>query len=258
VTLFRRLAPMVLLTGPALAATLCAREAPGGLALLASPQSASPSGIETGASPAGDRQSGAAQVSFSYENPQLQPAKYVLVVQENGSGHYQSETGSAVLDHKELPVRAQDRPIQISPATRNAIFAAARHSKYFSISCDSGATHIAFQGKKTLEYNGPDGHGSCTYNWSKDKQIGNLTDTFQGVAATLEEGAKLEVEYEHSRLSLDTELELLTGLVHDGRALELNNIAPILKKIAEDDAILKRAQRRAQDLLANTNSTTPH
>jgi hypothetical protein len=255
VTLLRRLALIVLLAGPALAATLSA-EAPAGVPFLSSPQSGSPSGGDSAGGSADDRQSGPAHVSFTYENPQLQPAKYVLVVQENGSGHYQSQTGPAVLDQTQLPVRGQDRVIQISPATRNAIFAAARHSKFFSISCDSGGAHIAFQGKKTLEYSGPDGHGSCTYNWSKDKQIENLTDTFQGLAATLDEGAKLETEYEHSRLTLDTELELLAGLVHDGRALELNNIAPILKKIADDDAILKRAQRRAQDLLANANSAT--
>lgn len=239
-------AVMVLLAGVAFAAVSSS-----GAAATPVPPSWSPSHLESFAAAGGD--SGGAQISFTYENPKLQPAKYVVTLQENGSGHYLSETGAAVLDHTQLPVRGQDRPIQISAGTRDLIFTAARQSKYFSIPCDSGAKHIAFQGMKTLAYSGSDGHGSCSFNWSKDKQIQNLTDKFQAIASTLEEGAKLEVEYEHSRLSLDGELELLAGLVHDSRALELNNIAPILNKIAEDDAILKRAQRRARDLLAMAN-----
>jgi hypothetical protein len=194
-----------------------------------------------------------AQVRFAFENPQLQPAKYVLAVEENGSGHYSSERGAAVLDNTQFPVPNQDRAIQISPATRDTIFAAARNSKYFAIPCESGGNRVAFQGKKTLEYSGAGGHGSCTFNWSKDKQIELLADIFEGIAATLDEGARLEVEYEHSRLTLDAELETLTELVHDGRAIELNNIAPILTKIAEDDAVLKQAQRRARDLLSGAN-----
>jgi hypothetical protein len=251
VTVLRSFARLVLLAGVAFAAVLSF-----GAALTPVAPPWSPPGLESLASSGGDSQPGGAQISFSYENPKLQPAKYTIVLQENGSGHYLSETGAAVLDHTQLPVRGQDRPIQISAETRDLIFAAARHSKYFSIPCDSGAEHIAFQGKKTLEYSGSDGRGSCTYNWSKDKQIQILTDKFQAIASTLEEGAKLEVEYDHSRLTLDGELELLAGLVHDGRALELNNIAPILKKIADDDAILKRAQRQARDLLAIANPAT--
>jgi hypothetical protein len=38
-------------------------------------------------------------------------------------------------------------------------------------------------------------------------------------------------------------------MVHDGRALEVENIAPVLQAIAGDDAVLKRVQRRAQALL---------
>jgi hypothetical protein len=65
----------------------------------------------------------------------------------------------------------------------------------------------------------------------------------------MDEGSKLKRQYEHGRLSLDSELEFLDQMVHDGRALEVENIAPVLQAIAGDDAVLKRVQRRAQALL---------
>jgi hypothetical protein len=70
------------------------------------------------------------------------------------------------------------------------------------------------------------------------------------MAATMEEGSKLKRQYEHGRLSLDSELEFLDQMVHEGRAIELENIAPILQTIAGDDAVLQRVQRRAKALLA--------
>lgn len=191
-----------------------------------------------------------AQIRFSYENSKLQPSQYVLTIREDGSGRYQSEAStSPSTDQSDLPTVGQDRAIQISSARRAKIFAAARRSKYFNISCDTGDSHLAFQGTKTLAYDGADGHGNCTYNWSKDKQIDMLTSEFQGIALTLETGARLEIEYLHSRLRLDAELDQLSQLVQQGQAIELANIAPCLQKIAGDDAILHTAQRRARELL---------
>ncbi len=191
----------------------------------------------------------AAQVRFTYQNPQLQPAKYSLTVNQDGSGSYHSEIGDAPQDKEEAPTRPQDRAIHISKVTRDKIFAVARQNKYFAIACDGGGKHVAFQGTKTLEFKGREGQGSCTYDWSKNKSVEELTNIFEGISLTLEEGAKLQMEYEHSRLSLDPELELLDQLARQGRALEFGNIASILRTIANDQAVLKRVQRRAQDLL---------
>ena len=191
---------------------------------------------------------GVAQIRFVYENPKLQPPKYVLTVGEDGNGHFRSESGGPVPnDGESMP--AQDQSIHISKALREAMFATARKSKLFAIPCDDGAKNIAFQGTKTLQYEGPEGKGSCTYNWSKFAQIDRLTDQFEAMAATLEEGGKLQRQYEHGRLSLDSELEALDQMVRDGRAIEVENIAPILQTIAGDEAVLQRVQRRARALL---------
>lgn len=191
-----------------------------------------------------------AEIRFSYENPQLQPAKYVITIKESGSGHYSSQAGQAPQDASQGPlIRGQDREIYISKAAREALFAAARQSRFFAIPCEGGGSRVAFQGTKKLEYSGPDGQGNCTFNWTKIKQIQSVTDECEGISFTLEEGARLQVEYDHSRLNLDPELELLDHMAREGRASELQNIAPILKQIAGDEAVLKRAQRRAAGLL---------
>jgi hypothetical protein len=191
---------------------------------------------------------GAAQIRFTYENPKLQPAKYVVTVGEDGNGHFRSEPGG-ITDGQSMPSEPLDRPIHISKAVRDGMFAAARKNKLFAFSCDDGGKNIAFQGTKTLEYEGSEGKGSCMYNWSKNAQIDKLTDQFEAMAATLDEGSKLEREYAHGRLSLDSEIEILDQMVHDGRAIELENIAPILQTLAGDDAVLQRVQRHARAML---------
>jgi hypothetical protein len=192
----------------------------------------------------------AGQIRFTYENPKLQPHKYLFVVEEDGSGHFRSESSPTPADGAEMSSESQDRSIHVSKALRGAMFSTARKNKFFAISCDDGGKNIAFQGTKTLAYDGDDGKGSCTYNWSKNAQIDKLTDQFEAMAATLDEGSKLQRQYEHGRLSLDSEIELLDQMVRDGRAIELENIAPILKTLAGDDAVLQRVQRHARALLA--------
>jgi hypothetical protein len=191
-----------------------------------------------------------AQIRFSYENPKLQPPKYALTVNEDGSGHFRSEgQGPASDDPGSVPAEPQDRPIHISKAMRETMFVTARKNKLFAFACDDGAKNIAFQGTKTLQYEGPEGQGSCTYNWSKNAQIDKLTDQFEAIAATLDEGSKLQRQYEHGRLSLDSEMEILEQMVREGRAIEIENIAPLLKTLAGDEAVLQRVQRRARTLL---------
>jgi hypothetical protein len=194
--------------------------------------------------------SSVAQIRFTYENPKLHPPRYVVTVGEDGNGHFRSEAGGPPpADGESMPAEAQDLPIHVSKAVRESMFATARKSKRFALACDDGGKNIAYQGTKTLAYEGPEGQGSCTYNWSKLSQIDKLTDQFEAIAATLDEGSKLQRQYEHGRLSLDTELELLDQMVRDGRAIEVENIAPLLRTLAGDDAVLQRVQRRARALL---------
>ena len=192
-----------------------------------------------------------ATVTFRFENQQLQPPTYVITVHEDGTGHFHADPGHASPDDTAaLPSEGQDRAIQITSPTVERIFEIARAKKYFNITCETGDSHLAFTGKKELSYQGSDGHGSCTYNYSKDPKIQWLTTEMQGIAATLEEGRRLQLEHEHGRLSLDAELETLEQMAMNGQALELQNVAETLIAIVKDDAVLQRAQKRARHLLA--------
>lgn len=192
-----------------------------------------------------------ATVTFHFENAQLQPSKYLITLHEDGTGHFHADAGpSSPEDPVALPSEGQDRSIQVTSPTVERIFEIARAKKFFNMACENGDAHIAFTGKKELSYQGADGHGSCDYNYSKDLKIQWLTTEMQGIAATLEEGRRLQLEHDHGRLSLDAELETLEQMAMNGQALELGNIAPILLAIVKDDAVLQRAQKRARHLLA--------
>src|ERR1700761_8417234 len=52
----------------------------------------------------------AAQIRFTYENPKLQPHKYVITVAEDGSGHFTSEV-TPTPDDQGMGSASQDRPI---------------------------------------------------------------------------------------------------------------------------------------------------
>src|SRR5579859_7320263 len=199
-----------------------------------------------------------ATVQFHYENQALRPPKYAITLHEDGSGQFHAEGSPANPDDAAaLPSEAQDRTIQLTASTTQRIFKVDREKKFFATACDSGDAKVAFTGKKLLSYEGPDGHGACTYVYSKDQQIAWLTAEMQGIAATLEEGRRLELQHEHGRLSLDAELETLETMVQNGQATELETIAPILIVIVKDDAVLERAQKRARHLLTIIDAATP-
>ena len=203
-------------------------------------------------------QPGGAQVRFDYENKQLQPAKYSFVIDESGAGHFHSEPGDpppADTPSYQALAEALDRPVQLSKPVVDQIFSTARVEKFFAIHCEDGKDKIAFQGTKQLSYQGPEGSGSCTYNWSKSAGIEKLTTLFESIAFTLEEGRRLAVEHKHDRLALDAELGNLLTAVKDGRALEVQSIQPVLEEIAEDEAVMDRARQRAKKLLDAGNTT---
>ena len=109
---------------------------------------------------------------------------------------------------------------------------------------------VAFQGWKKLSYAGPEGHGSCTFNYSKDKEIQALGDQLSGVAETLLAGARLESLWQHDPLGLDKEMEYLQEAAKDGRVQQIVAIKQILVKLEEDPGVLDRVRKRARLMLA--------
>jgi hypothetical protein len=189
------------------------------------------------------------QVDFS--NPQLQPPQWTLTLRADGSGHYRSQMGrSPDGGWKEIEAPAVDRDVRVSRDFAKHVFEVAQSHRWFNVKCESHLK-VAFQGWKTLTYAGPQGKGSCTFNYSRDKDIQELGDSMLAVAQTIEEGARLQVLLEHDRLGLDQEMEFLTEAVADGRAQQIETIHDILERLAQDDEVLERVRKRAKTLLAH-------
>jgi hypothetical protein len=208
------------------------------------------------ASPASLAAAEDATVTYHFENPQLQPAIYTVTMHQDGSGQFHSEPGSApAADTDGVAPRAMDREIHLGEGLRRQIFAYAHTHKHFGISCDSGNMHLAFTGKHTFSYAGPDGQGACTFNYSKDAVLERFSGQMMAFAFTLEEGRRLVVEHTHSRLSLDAELETLQEAVKDNRAIGLENISTELQAIVDDPNVMLRARNRAQSLLKSDTAS---
>jgi hypothetical protein len=198
--------------------------------------------------------SSGAQIRFEFENAQLQPSRFDMVIHEDGSGHFQSVTGPiSVKDSGGIEAGPLNRDIAIQEPLLSTLFATAHARKNFAVECEAKAK-VAYRGNKILSYQGPDGHGTCTFNWSKDNQIQKLADQLESVAMTLEYGRRLEVEHQHNRLGLDAELEFLADAVKDGQALEIENIAPTLQSIVDDETVMNRARQRAKVMLSGAKS----
>ena len=187
----------------------------------------------------------AATVTFQYANAGLDPSAYTLVIHEDGTGHYQSKPGAAAPPDSS----GLDRGVAIGQPLRTQIFAVARHNHLFATECAVKAGHVAYTGDKTFSYQGPEGTGSCTFNYARAAPLQALASSLIAVARTLEEGRKLESLLAHDKLGVDAEIEELGNEQADGRALEIANIAPVLRAIAADEQVLHRARTRAQALI---------
>jgi hypothetical protein len=142
-----------------------------------------------------------------------------------------------------------DRDVQVSGEFASRVFQTARSRNFFRLECESHLK-VAFQGWKKVSYVGPDGQGSCQFNYAKDKEIQALGDSLVAVAETVVEGARLEVLLLHDPLGLDQETEFLVEAAGDGRVQQICTIRGILERLAGDDAVMERVRRRARALLA--------
>ncbi len=186
-----------------------------------------------------------AHVSFTVEDPQIQPRAYTLDINEDGSGAYTATYESPSVQHV-------NRPIHIQGPLVSRLFQAARKDHFFASDCADRHRRVAFTGKKTLAYSGPDGSGSCTFNYSREQDVNQITAALVAVGYTLQVGNRLRQEHRYDRLSLESELESLQEAVREGRALETENIAPELEAIADDNAVMDLARARARSLLQTT------
>lgn len=196
-----------------------------------------------------------ARIVYTFDHPQLQPTRYTITIDESGMGHFVSQPGPADPNSTDDVFPApMDRDIRLDDSLRAGLFSYARAHGYFDARCDRGNAGLAFTGNKTLAYTGPDGHGTCAFIWASDPVLQRLADQLNAVAFTIEIGRRLDVEVQHDRLGLDSELETLQDAIKDQRASDLPNIAGELQAIAGDQQVMDRARKRASALLSRCDS----
>ena len=189
-------------------------------------------------------------VTLEYLNENLQPSHWVLTIHSDGSGKYDSFPGEgAGTDGNRIREVEVHRRLHLSQKFVERVFATAHQRNLFHYQCES-RLKVAFQGEKRLSYDGPDGSGSCSYNYSKDNQIQALGESLLAVESTIEFGERLEVLEQHDRLGMDREMAALYEASQSGSALEVGAIQETLERIVADEQVLERVRRKARLLLA--------
>ena len=190
---------------------------------------------------------------IDFSNPGLTPSQWTLEFHPDGSGHFHSLRGNAAgQDVKVLEAPNINRDIQVSAKFAEHAFQVAHRHKLFNSGCESHLK-VAYQGTKKLTYTGPDGQGSCEFNYSRDAEIQSLGDSLVAVATTIIEGARLEALLQHDPLGLDQEIQNVQEAAGDGRAQQICSIRDILERLSEDPAVMERVRKRAKALLARAS-----
>ena len=179
--------------------------------------------------------------------------RFTLAIAEDGRVSYTAEqvvpAGTREGSNATQATQHVEQRALLTRATTARIFDLARASDRFNIACEALEKKVADMGRKTLSYSGPGGDGSCVYNYSEIKSVATLTQLLRGITMTLDMGRKLDFDHRFDRLGLDEDTSVLVGTIAEGRAVEVNMIAPTLHSIAEDTEVLERVRARATTLL---------
>src|ERR1039457_1394975 len=125
--------------------------------LLVSLASAQPEAAPAAAQPA---------VTFDFDWSQGIPWQtYSITVRADGNAHFQ---GTPAPDKGGGDTDLFQQDFIMSEANRLKIFDLAKKLNYFHGDFDSHLMQIAQTGRKTLEYNSANKHGSTSYNWSQN------------------------------------------------------------------------------------------
>lgn len=185
-------------------------------------------------------------VRFSFDWAQGYPwQKYTIDVQSDGKAHFD---GTPQTDGN-YDTDPYQQDFTMSVASRRKIFELAQKLNYFQGDYDSHLKHVAKTGTKTLQYEAQQVKGSTSFDYSKNVDVQELLRLFSGIATTIDYGRKLAFQYRFDKLGMEQRMKELEQLQSGGQVAELEIIAPILEKIANDYNMMNIARHSAQKLL---------
>lgn len=205
-----------------------------------------------------------AAITFTLDFPQSTPNHYEIVVDSSGKASYTSglPVARANRDADSDTTSDSDQPyrygFQVSSATRDRIFDLAARANYFSGDVNYNKHNVANTGEKILSYKDAQRSTQAKYNYTVNPAIQQLTTLFQQLSSTLEYGRRLEEDYQYQKLALDEQLKSMEQEAGQRGLVEIQAVAPILKKIAADASVLNVTRARAERLLASSSAAAPH
>ncbi len=187
--------------------------------------------------------------TFEFNRAGLAVPRWTIEVHADGSGVYTGSSASKTATPSE--------PIHVSAGLQTKLTAA--YPVVRAGKCETKMKHIAETGRKTVSYEGGGGSAkaTCTFNFSDNDSLNALADAFLAIAQTMQAGERLAQKHRYDRLALDAEIDAFVLEVKAGRASEIENIAPVLQSIAEDDRLMERVQRKAARLLQEAGVPPP-
>lgn len=186
-------------------------------------------------------------ITYTFDHPEVEPTHFDFVLNASGKGTYHARYLETSLQVGQ-PVTFQ-KSIQIAPATIQRIIAKIVALDYLKGNYDYTKQRIAFTGKKTIKYKDNTHQGSTTLNWSENKDVMELVDTFQGIQTTLELGRRLEYLHRHQKLGLFDEMNHAEDTAKSGWLREIYLISDILQKLYDDPKVIQTVRNGAKRLM---------
>ena len=184
-------------------------------------------------------------VSFKFERPAAVVPAYTISVRDDGLLHYWAGDLPEGKEESSLP------SLSASPAALKKVFDAVPFIS--TTGCETHSKNIANTGKKVLLAYSGDEVRECVFNYSDEEKLNAAASAFQAIAETIQAGDRLKHKHRFDHLGLDAELDSLLSAAKGGFAIELQNIAPILQSIVDDDEMMSPDRRKAKSLIEMVN-----
>src|SRR5579859_1158576 len=163
-----------------------------------------------------------------------------IIVDLNGSGAY---------DGRKLSSPPNPRPLQLSPATTQRLFALAHALNDFKSVDLESHKNVANMGRKTFTFEEGGQKYRTEFNYSLRREAQELTDLFEKIASVEEHIKTLEYATKYDPLSLPQELLQIQIELNNKALADPEMMAPVLQKISRNSRFLHLAQARARDIL---------
>jgi hypothetical protein len=186
-----------------------------------------------------------ARITFQFDFPGEMPPHYRIDLAETGEGKFQAPGAEGL--------SALDLPFHLPARVTAEWFAAARELHRFDGNFEA-RRKVAFSGNKTLRYDGPDGVGETTLNYTEDKRMAELISNFLGIGCTLQVGQRFASDARFHPLGLDADMLTYKESLKNRQALYPEIIAPILQQLVDNPDVMTHVQREASAILQSASA----